>query len=415
MSMAELAIKGGPKIRKNNWPNPGLIGPEEKAAIDALFDEAIANGTAIGYNGAQEEAYCKKFAELLGGGHAKGVNSGTAGVFVALRALELEPFTEVITSPITDPGGIMPVVMNNCIPVVADTEPNSYNIGPEQVEAVISPLTSAVLVSHIGGEVMDINGVMAIAKKHNIPVIEDSSQAHGAKFNGEPIGSFGDISVFSTMFGKHHCTGGQGGVVFTKDDQLFWKIRRYSDRGKPFGLPQGSTNCVASLNFSMDEIGAAIGRSQLKKIPGIVQRRREVVHAIKEKTADLSAVSIPDELPGAESSYWFLRMQFHSEKVTCDKETFCQAMIAEGIPIDPSYNHMPHKFEWSTNRQAFGSAGFPWTSSEYKGNPDRQFPCPNGQAAIAAHFNLAVHQGWGEQEILDTVAAFEKVEAAYSA
>jgi dTDP-4-amino-4,6-dideoxygalactose transaminase len=153
----------------------------------------------------------------------------------------------------------------------------SYNSGPEQIEALISPLTSAILVAHIAGEPVDMTGILAVARKHNLPVVEDCAQAHGAKINGQMVGTFGDIGAFSTMSGKHHCTGSQGGVVFTKQESLYHEIRRNSDRGKPFFLPTGSSNPVASLNLNLNDIAATIGRIQLKKLPDINARRQIVV------------------------------------------------------------------------------------------------------------------------------------------
>ena len=167
----------------------------------------------------------------MGGGYADAVNSGTSAIYVALKSLNLPPFSEVIVAAVTDPGGMMPIPLLNLIPMVADTAPGSYNTGPEQVEALISPLTSAILVAHIAGEPVDIAGIMAVARKHNLPVIEDCAQSHGAKIKGQMVGTFGDIGAFSTMSGKHHCTGSQGGVVFTKNEALYHEIRRQFGSG----------------------------------------------------------------------------------------------------------------------------------------------------------------------------------------
>ena len=412
-ALADLAINGGPKVREKPFPGRRLLGPEEKAAVDALFDQAIASGEAFGYNGPPEEAYCREFAEFMEGGYADAVSSGTAAVYVALRALNIEPFTEIIVSSITDPGGMMPVVMLNCIPVVADTEPGRYNTGPKQIEKLISPLTSAILVAHIGGEPADIEAITALARKHKIPVVEDCAQAHGAKLNGKMVGTFGDIAAFSTMFGKHHRTGGQGGVVYTKDERFYWEVRRTADRGKPFGLPEGSTNCLVSLNFNLNDLSAAIGRVQLKKLPGIIKKRQRLVANLSEGFKKLKAVSIPPKLPGSEPSYWFLRVQLDTDKVICDKDTFCQALISEGMPVAASYRHMPHTQDWYKNRRVFGSSGYPWKSPLYKGDPNRKFPCPNALAVTAVQFNLAVYESWGEPEAVDIITVFKKVESAY--
>ncbi|HNT36683.1 MAG TPA: DegT/DnrJ/EryC1/StrS family aminotransferase, partial [bacterium] len=309
----------------------------------------------------------------------------------------------------------MPVPLLNCIPVIADSAPGCYNSGPEQIEAVITPLTGAILFAHIGGEPADVEGIMAVAKKHNLPVVEDCAQSHAAKVNGKYVGTFGDIAAFSTMFGKHFCCGGQGGLVFTKREDLYWSIRRSADRGKPFGLPAGSTNCLGSLNFNMDELGATMGRAQLKKLPMIVEKRRRVVEALKEGFRSLKSVSAPPQVSGAEPTYWFLRTRFHKEAVTCDKMTFCRALTAEGLPVNPEYRAaLPHTMDWFVNRRVFGDSQYPWSSPEYKGDAKRQFPCPNVNQSMDEHFHIQVHEGWSDKEVKDALAILRKVEDAFS-
>ena len=412
--LAKLAVNGGPKTVTDGWHSRALIGTAERDAANALFDESIAAGRAFGYNGPAEEAYCAEFAEMLGGGYADAVNSGTTAVYCALRALDLEPFTEVIVGPITDCGGMMPIPLLNCIPVVADAAPGRYNMGPEQVEAVLSPLTSAIVVAHIAGEPVDIEPILAMARARGIPVVEDCAQAHLGKLNGKPLGTFGDTAAFSTMFGKHHCTGGQGGLVFTKSEDLYRRTRHASDRGKAYGLTGGSGNCIASLNFNLDELGCTIGRAQLAKLPAIVQRRRDAVAKLTEAFADIQCITVPPQVQGAAPSYWFWRLEFNAEAMDCDKATFCAALSAEGIPVNPSYRAMPHLMDWFKNRAVFGTSGYPWTCPLYKGDPDREFPCPNAIAATDVQLNLGIHEGWTDHEVADTIAALKKLDAAYA-
>lgn len=379
-----------------------------------MLEKAIISGEPIVYEGQEEEAYCREFSEFMGGGYADAVSSGTAALFVALHALNPEPFTEVIVSAVTDPGGMMPILFLNCVPIIADTAPESYNTSAEEIAKLITPLTSAIVVAHIGGEPADVEEISSLAKRHNIPLIEDCAQALGAKLNGRYVGTFGDIAVFSTMFGKHYSTGGQGGMVFTKDEGLYWKIKRSADRGKPFGLPPGSTNCIASLNFNSDELRCAIGRVQLKKLNRIVERRREIVSQIAEEIKDLEIVNIPEPPPGAEPSYWFLRVRFNKEKSKVDKKRFCEALSAEGLLVTPSYIFaLPHLMDWFKNRSVFGSSGYPWTSPDYKGDPERQFPTPNALSAMETYFNLAIYESWGKDEIGDIIKALRKVGEAY--
>lgn len=415
-SAADLALHGGEKVRKTPFPSRHNFGTEEKAAIDALFEQSIASGVAPGYNGEEEEAYCAEFATLMGGGYVDAVNSGTTALYVALKALDLEPFSEVIVGAVTDPGGIMPIPLLNLVPVVADTVPGSYNTGPEQIAPLITSLTRAIVVPHIAGEPADVIGIVALAERRGIPVIEDVSQSHGATLRTRMLGSIGAIGCFSTMSGKHHASGAQGGLVYTRDERLYQASRRASDRGKPFFLPPGSTNAIASLNLNLNDISAAIGRAQLAKLPGIVARRRAIVKKLTDGIRDLVTVSPPRLIDGAEASYWFLRMHCNVARMTCDKATYCEALLAERLPLNPSYSGaLPHTMDWFVNRRVFGTSGYPWSSPDYKGNRNWQFPCPNAQAVMDTDFNLHLHENWGEQEIKDALAIFRKVDAAYRA
>lgn len=404
-----LAIDGGAPL-VGGLPERGLIGAEERAAALGVLDRAIAAGGAIEYGGPEEEAYCADFAATLGGGYADAVNSGTAALYVALRALGVEPFTEVVAPAITDPGGIMPIPLLGCIPVVADTAPGSFNCGAEQIEAVMGPLTSAVVVAHVAGEPAPIESIARLAERRGVPLIEDCAQAHGARIGGAPAGSFGAVACFSTMWGKHHSTGGQGGVVFTRDAGRYRQIRGAADRGKPFGDARAGRNYLASLNFNQDELSAAIGRAQLAKLPAAVERRRAFVRALTARLADVPSVQPPQTPAGAEPSWWFLRLRYRAAG-GWDKERFCAAVAAEGVPITPTYAALPATYTWYRERRVFGArGGFPWTAAEYRGDPDRVFPCPNAHAAVADHLVLPVRESWGEAEAERIAAAFARVD-----
>lgn len=410
----KLALFGGEPVRKTPFPPRGSMNHEEKDAVNALLDKVIAGGETIPYNGPEEEAYCREFAEYMGGGYADAVNSGTSAVYVALRALDIEPFSEVVVCPMTDPGGIMPVALLNCVPVIADASPGRYNTDAKQVEKMITPLTRAIIIAHIGGEPADIKNIADIAKKYNIPLIEDCAQSHHASLGGKLVGTFGDIAAFSTMFGKHHCTGGQGGLVYTKSEKLYWNARRAADRGKPFGQA-GETNVMASLNFNSDDLACCIGRVQLGKLPDIVERRRNVAAKLAPLTGGLSAVSVPDQLPGAKHSYWWWRLKFNSgEALICDKDLYCRALSAEGMQVASNYGGaLPQTFKWFTEKKVFGTSAYPWSAPGYKGDPDKKYPCPIALKSVLDHFNLTINESYTDDDVRDLADIFEKVEDAF--
>jgi dTDP-4-amino-4,6-dideoxygalactose transaminase len=407
-----LAIDGGPRVRSTPFPKRHLLGAEEKQAAMALFDQAMESGDPIGYGGPEEQAYEREFAQWMGGGYADLVNSGSSALYAALGALELAPAGEVVVPPITDPGGVMPVALLNLVPVVADARPGSFNCGAEQIAAVLSPHTRAILVAHIAGEPAEMDPILELARSRGLPVIEDCAQAHGARYQGRLAGTFGAIAVFSTMSGKHHATGPQGGVVYTADEELCWRAKRFADRGKPFNTDAGS-NLRAGLNLNGNDLAAAIGRVQLRKLEGIIARRRQVAGRIIAGLGQLRAVGPAWEAPRSEGAYWFMRVRVEAQRLKVDKDTFAKAVAAEGIPVTPSYRHLPSEALWFRQRRVFPPSDYPWGLPAYQGDRNARFPCPNAVAAAESHFVLAVHENYADQEVADILAALRKVEEAY--
>ncbi|MCD4823517.1 MAG: DegT/DnrJ/EryC1/StrS family aminotransferase [Phycisphaerae bacterium] len=408
----KLAIDGGTPVRSEAMPKRALIGEEEKAAAMNVFDETIASGEAFGYGGAYEQQYEKDFVDFMGGGFADGVNSGTNAVYCALGGLQLDALSEVIVPPITDPGGVMPVVMLGCVPVFADADPRSYNTSAEQIAPLISERTRAIVIAHIAGEPVDMAPIMDLAHKHNLYVVEDCAQSHGAKYKGRLVGTIGDIAAFSTMAGKHHCTGGQGGVVYSRNEKLHWQARRFADRGKPFNIENPVGNVVAGINCNLNDLSAAIGSVQLEKLTGIIERRRKVGEAIKEGLKERKAVSLGWQAPDTECVYWFLRLRLDTDFISVDKKTFCEALAAEGMPVVENYRHIHCEMPWYKNKTVFGASGFPWNCSDYKGPKNPQYRIDNAIAVTDTHFGINMHESYGQKEVDDILAAIEKVERA---
>ena len=414
-SMNGQAGHGGPPVREAPFPTRGHIGLEEKEAVVAYLDQVIETGTLGAYQGEEEEAYCAQFAEYLGGGYADAVSSGSTAIYVALKALQLEAFSEVIIGPFTDPGGIMPVPLQNMIPMIADSTPGSYNTGPQQIEELISPRTSAIIVPHIAGEPADIVGILALARRHGIRVIEDCAQAHGARYQGQLLGSFGDISAFSTMSGKHHSSGRAGRHgLYTRRGAL--PVGAADGRPRQAPLSAGGRNEYAGVVELQPDGPGRRGRSGSTS-QAAADGRAEAGH---RRPTDRRHSRSGDDHAAAEgawieSSYWFLPIAFHPDRAACDKETFCESLRAEGLPVTDDYlSGMPHSQEWYTKRRVFGSSGYPWASPLYQGDPEREFPCPNAQGMLKSHFNMFFHENWGVREVDDVIAVFQKVAEAYT-
>jgi len=408
----KLAIDGGTPVRSGSMPVRRLITEEEKAAVVALFDKAIAEGSAFGYSGPCERQFEQDFVAFMKGGFADGVNSGSNAVYCALGALQLDALSEVIVPAITDPGGIMPIALLGCVPVVADTDPRTFNTSAQQIAPLISGRTRAIIVAHIMGEAVDMNPVMKLARRHNLYVIEDCAQSHGAVYKGRLAGTMGHIACFSTMFGKHFTTGGQGGIVYTRDEKLHWQGRRFADRGKPFNL-DAPGNVVAGLNCNLNEIGSTIGSVQVKRLPHMIANRRKVGEAVRDGLKDAVVASLGWQVPGAECSYWYVRITLKLDALTVSKQQFARALSAEGIPCMADYPVAVCTAPWLKSKAVFGKSGFPWNCSDYTGPREPQCHSDNARHALAENILLPIHENYRLHEAKQIVAALKKVEKAY--
>lgn len=414
MSTDTLAVNGGVPVI-DEWPKRHLFGEEEKAAAVELFDRVIEAGNVFGYNGPDEQAYCKEFCDFMGGGFADGVNSGSSAVYVALKAAHVPAFSEVICGPISDPGGIMPIALAGCIPVAADAEPGQFNISPASIRERLNERTGAILVAHIAGIPAELDEITKIACDAGIPVIEDCAQAHGAAYDGKLCGHWGLTAAFSTMSGKHHATGGQGGVVFTDFEENYWAARRFSDRGKAFNIDDSNGNVVASHNLNLNDLSAAIGRVQIRKLPEIIEGRRRSAQVLIEGCQELQTIRVMQGGPKADPVHWFLMLQLDLDKLTVDKATFVEALQAEGVPCNPSYLHLFTQHDWYRNRAVFEGSRFPWDSPEYKGDPDQEYLTPNIIETDSYSFQLAWHEKITPEHANRVLEAFAKVENAFLA
>jgi len=406
-------VHGGPKVRRLPWPRRRHFGKRERDAVVKVMNREMRQGGAIVYDGPEEKAYTQAFTAYLGGGFAKAVNSGTNAVYVALRALDLEPGSEVIVPPITDAGGCMPVVMTNCIPIPADSDVDSINTSAEQIEKMITRRTSAILIAHVSGHPLDMDPILKLADASRLPVVEDCAQAHGAIYKGRMVGTMGTIAAFSTMFGKHHSTGAQGGVVFTRETMLFARVRQVTDRGKPHGVvgPNGSGNVVASLNFNQDEISMAIGRVQLEKLPAAVAARRAFVASVEQCMNGLESVTVVGPPRDSAGSYWFLLLKLDLSKLECTNQEFADGLYAEGIEgVTGGYPFFPTDQPWYRDAIVYGESRLPWSLVQ---ELPRAFALPNAHAANRMMVRVDVHEQLRLKEAADLVSAVKKIAHYY--
>lgn len=395
---SDLAIHGGSPVRRKPLPYRALFGKEELRAIERVFQDSWKNQQDFGYQGKFEEEYTSAFCSFQGGGFADAVCSGSVAVYLAISALELEVDSEVIISPVTDPGCVSSVILAGMKPVIADSAPNQFNVGPAQLEAAITPNTRAAVLTHTGGIPIEMDRIMEVAHKHNIKVVEDSSQAHGALYKGKRVGCFGDIAAFSTMFSKNHATGGCGGLVYTMNEDYYWTVRSLADRGKPFfrkGFdPKDPSDFLyPALNFNLDELSCAIGLSTLSLLPEVINKRYQIAKKIDADLKSSAVVSPCSENPKSQPSLFFHTVEVDISRLKVSKVEFAKAVAAEGIWINSDYRYVVSEWKWMKNYL------------------DIRETTPNAINFRDRTFNILFNERFSDEDIGDIISSILKVES----
>lgn len=394
-----LAIHGGKPVRTTPMPFRGAFGENEIAMLHQAIDYYHSRQQDPPYQGHFESLFCQEFVNFMGGGYADAVASGTAAVFIALAALDLPPKSEVIISPVTDSGPLNSIIMQGLIPVVADSKPHSYNIGVEQFLERITPRTSALLAVHAAGEPLEIDRMVTLAHEKGIKVLEDVSQAPGATWNSLKAGTVGDMAAFSTMYRKNLTAGASSGIVYSRDIDLFHRALAHADRGKPswrtdINLNDPGHALFPALNFNTDEFSCAIGLASLRRIPQTISNRVEFINKLNLALNENSRSCRPYGFHNGFSPFYY-PILVDTEKISCSKIDFANAIAAEGIGLLPHYGCLV--------------SSWPWAKPYLAGNTHT----PNANYTRDHSFNLYVNENYGEQEVEDIITAISKIEQVY--
>ncbi|MGC8976466.1 MAG: DegT/DnrJ/EryC1/StrS family aminotransferase [Candidatus Ratteibacteria bacterium] len=407
--MEKLVIDGGKPIRKKPFPQRIMFDEKEVKKINEMMKKATKEETAKyldRYAGTEVDKYEKEFAEFFGTKFATSTSSGTAAIHSAIASLELEPGDRIITTPITDPGTVMPILFQGLIPLFADVDFYTLNLTDRTIEEKIDKKTKAIIVVHLAGVPCEMDRIMEVAKKYNLKLIEDCAQSHASIYKGRYVGTFGDIGVFSLMSGKHMTSGGQGGMIITDNEEYYWLSKRFADRGKPFGIENPKGNVSLGLNYRMTEIQAAIGRVQLKKIKKIAEKRFKIVEELRNGFKNFKAFSLWKRPDNSKPNYWFCFVRVDEERLKYDKYKIAEILRKEGLPVGAHYVIPMYENPFIKERKTFGSSGYPF--NPYAQNIE--YKCPFAEKALNSHITLYINECWTKKEVEDTIKIFERVE-----
>lgn len=242
---------------------------EIEQEIQAKMQEFFAKGWYI--MGTELSSFEEEFANYVGQNHCVGVANGLEGLFLALKALEVGAGDEVIVPSNTYIASVLAISQVGATPVFVEPNKFTHNIDVDKIEAAITDKTKAILPVHLYGLISDMPAIMAIAKKHNLYVVEDCAQAHGASINGQKAGGFGDINAFSFYPTKNLGAYGDAGAITTNDPKLAQKIKMLRN----YGSEQRYQNEMIGYNSRLDELQAAILRVKLQYLDSWNNKRRE--------------------------------------------------------------------------------------------------------------------------------------------
>jgi dTDP-4-amino-4,6-dideoxygalactose transaminase len=268
-----------------------------KTEIDEAVLKVLASSQYV--LGPEVEAFEREYAEFCGVRHAVAVNTGTSALHLALLAAGIGPGDEVITVPFTFVATVSAICYAGATPVFVDIDPVTFNMDPRQIEAAITPKTKAIMPVHLYGQMADMDAIMTIANRHNIPVIEDACQAHGAEYFGQRAGSIGISGAFSFYPGKNLGACGEGGILVTDDDEQVKTMRMLRD----WGQSQRYHHVLKGFNYRMDGIQGAILRVKLRYLEDWTEARRARARNYRTLLAGSRRVTAPAEAEGRRHVY----------------------------------------------------------------------------------------------------------------
>jgi dTDP-4-amino-4,6-dideoxygalactose transaminase len=304
------------------------IGEEEIAeVVDSLRSGWITTGP-------KAQQFEEDFARYVGAQYAVGLSSATAGLHLSLKALDIGPGDEVITTPMTFAATVNMIVANGATPVFADIDPETLQIDPDEMERKITEKTRALLPVHFAGQPVDLDRIHRMAENHGLFVIEDAAHAVGTEYKGKRIGALSDLSVFSFHPIKNITTG-EGGMVTTNNEKLAEKIRilkfhgiskdawkRYDAKGTPH-----YDVFDVGYKYNLMDLQAALGIHQLKRVDEFNRRRQEMAERYHEAFASLEEIELPHAVTWPHHHAWHLYVIFvRPERLNLDRDGFMAAL-----------------------------------------------------------------------------------------
>jgi len=404
-----LALNGGPKTKTT--PYGTGVKHDACAEAEAIRARMLAGPLPLAMGPSILELR-RQVQELFGVRACVPTSSGTAAVHAGLAALGVVPGDEVITTPMTDHGTIIGIMQLNAIPVFADVNPTTMMIDAETIAPHVSARTRVLLPVHLAGCPTDMDGILALAEKHGLKVLEDVAQSWMAEWGGRLCGTLGHVGIFSINESKH-ISAGEGGLVLTNDEA----VGRYADLfvDKSYNRTgQGPVDPVMpALNYRLSEVNAVIAIEQLRRVKAIAARRYALGERLAAGIAGLPGIRMLRPPAGSKASYWHGVLLVDKEKAGTDGPGFARALAAEGIsagaPVSRNLLEWPLFRKLNEEPKAFPTY-IPPGLEKGRFAADR---CPNANAMAARSVRVHLNEYCTDEDMEETIRAVRKVAEAY--
>ena len=333
---SELALRGGDPVRKAGWLNWPVWDPEAEQPMMEL----LRSGDWYRGDGHKCDEFEEEYARLIGAKRVIATASGSAALITSLQMIGVDAGDEVIVSPFTFIASYNVIFNQHALPVFADTDPDTFTINPHKIEEKINERTSAILPVHICGLPADMNRILAIGKKHNLPVIEDACQAWLAEYDNKMCGTLGDLGCFSFQNSKH-IPSGEGGAISGNNDALMDRCFAYHNCGRPYGssMKGMGESPIRGSNRRMTEVQAGLLLSQIGRARSDADKRLENALYLDNRLKEIPGI-VPYKLSdgATRSSYHLYPFRYQKEHFDgLPRHKFIAALRAEGIPCGEGY------------------------------------------------------------------------------
>ncbi len=418
------AVEGGaPAI---SGALPGWPWFDEETIRAAM--EPLRTGKVNYWTGEIGRRFEEAWAAWNGSRFAVTTTNGTSALHTALAALDIGPGDEVIVPSYTFIASSFCVVQAGAIPVFADVRRGDHTIDPVDVERKITPRTRAILPVHLYGNVCDMDGILDVARRRGLAVVEDCAQAHGATYKGRKVGTFGDLGCFSFCQSKTFTTGGEGGAVVTDSEELADACRSFRDHGYDVKTRlrllelEGIRPYIhtrVGFNYRMTEIQSAIGLAQLRSLDtwNLPRRRRNGEILIEELRVVPQIMTLPVHDAERRNGFFVFPIVLDLDRLRVDKKRILEALVAEGVPAWREFWPQSYKEQAYQEHNGFGRARFPFRSKEYADPEavryDRAF-CPNAAWLEERTFIVLCHPRLEEEHMRLIAGAIRKVLGYYA-